>query len=919
MSTDEPPARRGVVYRVTSAIDNAMRVFFFRIGYAVAGRPLVTIGSVFLITGLCLIGMLRFRSESRSEKLWVPQGTVALDNKNFVDPRFGQSVRTSNILFSGKKGENIASKAAMLEMLTVAETGFNVIGADVDGTGNVTFAKACLKTTDVHGRELCRTTSAFDLFYNPANVVLKSKKVDFYASVRRSLQGLSDAQVRTRLEKGPFRTASGGTVLRKDILGGVTGTGSSFSVRAHRYTQFAKNNEIVIDGAEVDKANEELETAWAARLTDDPASIPTTIVTFNLQSTQSQIEALSEAVSGDLPLFSIGFVLLSIFVGTYLGDFHAIRARRLLGLVCILNAGLSLGATFGISSALGMFFGPVHQVLPLLIIGIGVDDVFVVTRALDDLNQEEKFKEKPVRSRIALALSNAGSAITVTSITNIIVFLLGSISKLPALRFFALWAAIGVFFDWIFTITFYTAALTLDTRRQKANRRDCLPCFPPVAEPKELNLFKKPPGGFSRFFRNTFGPIITQKYVRIALLLAFLGLFGTCIWGCTQLFLKFDFTFFYPKGSEQFNYQTVLDANFETGLPANIYLAETDITTADNQRKYIKLCHPETGVIVKNNFVAPGSVDCWYHVFRQVNNVTGNGVIPPATFNDKLKTFLASGDGGRYRRSVNMTASGTVDAAVFSATRKFTASNKEEIDSLLGIRNAADSVGFGADKKGNPKAFPYSFVDTFTEQYRALPTEIALSLGLASLAVAVICFQLVGHPLVALVSVLVVGMTIIDVLGFTYFTGVNINSVSVVTIVIATGIAVDYVVHIARSFLEQVGETRSDRAIAALGALGPPVFYAGFSTFLAIIVLAFATSYIFKVLFLGFLELILIGMAHGLIFCPLVLSLIGPKGFYSTEEEKQAADNSLVARLVGDDALEAKHVPEPEPTVSTEV
>ncbi len=921
MESEQPVARKGVVYRFTTAIDNVMRKFFFRVGYFVAGRPLFTILATVIVTGFCLLGMLRFRSEARSEKLWVPQNTVALDNLAYVEKRFGESLRVSQIVFTGKSEANVATRDAMLEMVKIAEEGFNVVGPEVDGK-NVTFRNACLRTFDTKKRPICSTISPFDLFYNASDVVQDSSgKVDFYASVSKSLRALTDEQVRKRLEKGPFLTASGAPIIPEDILGKRSGTGASFSVNAMLYTQLTISNSVVKNGEEVDEANFELEKAWTKKLLDNPDAFGVNLIKWKVQSTYSQLAALGDALSGDLPLFSIGFILLTIYVVLYLGDFHAIRSRQVLGLVCLLNAGLSLGATFGISSALGMFFGPVHQVLPLLIIGIGVDDVFVVTRALDEVNQGEKFADKPVRTRVALALSNAGSAITVTSITNIIVFVLGSISRLPALRLFALWAAIGVAFDWIFTITFYTAALTLDTRRQNAKRRDCCPCFPPMLEPKELNWFKKPPGGFTRFFRDSYGPLILSKYLRIVLITLFLGLFGVCIWGCTQLYLKFDFTFFYPKGSDQLAYQTVVDANFKTGDIAPIYLSDTNISTAENQRRYIELCHPETGVIAKNKYIQNGTVDCWYHTMREERNVTGNNVIPPATFYADLKTFLNSSAGARYRRSIFFDKNGVYGSARFDSLKVYTASNSEEIDALLSIRQAADSVGFGKDDKGNPKAFTFSFQDTFTEQYQALPKEIALSLGLASAAVAIICFQLVGHPLVAIICVLVVGMTIIDVLAFTYFSGVNINSVSVITIVISTGIAVDYVVHIARSFLEQVG-TRKERTEKALGALGPPVFYAAFSTFLAIIVLAFATSYIFNVLFLGFLELILIGVAHGLIFSPLILSLVGPPSFYATEEEKEAAEESLIIGLTEksqDPPLDPSDTREPTETTSTQV
>lgn len=922
LGAEAPVTRKGFVYRITTSIDNAMRKLFFRVGYFVAGRPLIMILASIVVTVATLAGMLRFRTESRAQKLWVPQNTVALDNYEYVTQRYGQDVRLSSIVFLGKaENMNLATRQGMLECLKVTEEGAKVVGPAVGSSDtNVTIATNCIKTKDTKNRTICTTISPFSVFYEPDNVALiegGELQVNFYESVRRNLMTLSDAQVRSKLENKPHISPSGTPFTMDELLGGVEGSGASYFVRSIRFTQITKNNAVFANGNLVDEANDELERVWSEKLLVEGATFGTSAIRWQVQSTYSEEDALSGALSGDLPLFSIGFILLTIYVILYLGDFHVVRSRQLLGIGGLANAGLALGVTFGLGSAFGMFYGPVHQILPLLIIGIGVDDVFVMTRSLDEVNSNEKFKDKSPRTRIALAVSNAGSAITVTSITNTIVFLLGSISRLPALRFFALWAAIGVVFDWAFTLSFYTALLTLDTRRQTSKRRDCCPCFKVSADrdpTTENNWFRRPPGGFTRFFKNYFGPFITNNIVRSVILFLFGALFCVCIWGTSKLYLKFDFSFFFPAGSDQRNYQDIVDEYYKIGLPAPIYLSDTDISTAENQRKYLKLCDPTNGVIAKNEYIRKGSVDCWYQVFREFESVTGNNVIEPSSFYAKLKAFLQTPRGFRYNRDI-IFENGKFDSARFNTAKAYAPSNTVEINALTSIRKSADSVGFGMDGQGNPRAFTFFFQDLFTEQYRALPKEIGLSLSLASLAVAVVCFQLVGHPLVAAVCVLVVGMIIIDVLGFTYFSGVNLNSISVITIVIATGIAVDYVVHIGRAFLEQVG-TRKERAIKSLGALGPPVFYAGFSTFLAIIVLAFATSYIFNVLFLGFLALIIIGLAHGLIFGPVLLSFIGPPSFFATEEEKEQTEMSLIKSFAAEgDLADVK----PEQTATTEV
>lgn len=896
------PRNRGFLLRTTSAIDSRLRGFFFNVGWVVAGHPFKIILASILLVLLSLIGMLRFRTESRAGKLWVPTGTVALKNQAYVEDNYDQVVRSSGLAFQVRaNGPALDSKQALLEMIDVAEEGFNVVADPLEDETNstsITFPQRCIITRDAKDNQLCNTISVFNFFYQVDNAVkLPDDTINFYATVRKGVNDLSEEDIREKLKNPPSQSFDGSPINTEEIIG----RDSRGVIKVLRYIQFIENNLVVENGDRVDKEADALEEKWTETVLETTDLLKNRKVIWFAESQWSQGDSLNQALTGDLPLLSFGFVLLGIYVVLYLGDFHAIRSHMLLAVGALITAGLSLGACFGISSAFGMFFGPVHQILPLLIIGIGIDDCFHVTRAADEFNLRPDAASKPSRLRIALAISTSGSAITVTSFTNVVVFLLSAISRLPALRFFALWAAIGIFFAWLFTLTFYTALLTLDTRRMDGKRRDCCPCFK-VKEVKELNWFKRPAGGFTRFFGNQLGPFIMRPVVKVILLVLFIGLLAANCYGTSQLYLKFQFSFFYPSDSAQREYQDTIDDFFELGDPTSIYVRDRDLSTRQNQARLLQLCKPETGVIAKNKWIETASVDCWYTALRDSLNITDETrVVDPETFVSDVRKFLGAGPNARYSSRIIFNNS-KITGCSFSATYIYRETNDDEVDALESVRKSADSVGFGNDADDNPAAFPYQFGDTFSEQYSALPAEIGISLGLASVAVALVCFFLIGHPLVALISVLVVGIIIINVLGLTFYSGVNINSVSVITLVLCTGIAVDFVVHISRSFLEQVG-TRSERAVKALAIMGPPVFYAGFSTFLAIVILAGARSYIFQVIFLGFLFLVVMGFIHGLLFTPIILSLFGPGSFYLDEAEKEAAEKSLEERVTRSKAL----------------
>ena len=89
------------------------------------------------------------------------------------------------------------------------------------------------------------------------------------------------------------------------------------------------------------------------------------------------------------------------------------------------NIGLTVLFSYGISSAFGYIYSPMHAILPFLFLAIGIDDMFVIMQSFDNLQSNEKDVED-IRNNIGLTMKRAGVAITVTSMTDIVVFGVGS-------------------------------------------------------------------------------------------------------------------------------------------------------------------------------------------------------------------------------------------------------------------------------------------------------------------------------------------------------------------------------------------------------------------------------------------------------------------------------------------------------------
>ena len=90
----------------------------------------------------------------------------------------------------------------------------------------------------------------------------------------------------------------------------------------------------------------------------------------------------------------------------------------------IASVAMAIFVSYGLCSAFGVFFGPVHSILPFLLLGIGIDDMFVIVQCWNNLPNEERKQNLPIR--IGPALRHAGVSITVTSITDFAAFAVGS-------------------------------------------------------------------------------------------------------------------------------------------------------------------------------------------------------------------------------------------------------------------------------------------------------------------------------------------------------------------------------------------------------------------------------------------------------------------------------------------------------------
>jgi predicted RND superfamily exporter protein len=100
----------------------------------------------------------------------------------------------------------------------------------------------------------------------------------------------------------------------------------------------------------------------------------------------------------------------------------------------------------------------------------------------------------------------------------------------------------------------------------------------------------------------------------------------------------------------------------------------------------------------------------------------------------------------------------------------------------------------------------------------------------------------------------------------------------VVNLVVALGLAIDYVLHFVRAFLDASGVGR-ERVVEAMRSVGVPIFAGGLSTLIAISPLGGSDSCIFVTFFQLLMSTVGSGLFSGLVMIPSILSFMPQRAF----------------------------------------
>ncbi|KAG7160185.1 NPC intracellular cholesterol transporter 1-like 1 [Homarus americanus] len=914
-----------ILTKVSGAIIKVLEHAFYSYGKTIERTPFLFILFCLVITAFCCIGITKFTQETRPYKLWTPENSEFLEVNDWLEEKFPSHLRIHLVIY---EAENVLDKDILLEMLRVHET---VVETKLNSaTWNNVCEKVPTLSIPLFGRrkrdikEISVTDSEIsvdkktsvksdirhvrqvndneddgdgldwslmlprdhycELLESLEQVCLENSILEIFGYDHDFISSLTQQQIIRDINTVDISIVTGFPVNVTGFLGNIERNADGLIVKAGaaRHIWFTKINHTAVDkgdykldsglGSQVDSTTYE----WEQQFIDNILNYTDYVdnITIHLMAASSFGKVSGESIRNDLQYLSLGFGVVFLYVVIMLGKFNMVEQRPVLSLLGLSCVGMAVSVSYGICSVMNIPYGPVNSILPFLLLGLGIDDMFVIMQAWNNLSPQEK--KLKLDERIGCALKHAGVSITVTSVTDFVAFAVGSTTVLPALRSFCIYAAVGIASVFFFQATFFVACLSVDQRRLENRRHGLFWCWklnnwtPNQCSQKDLCQI---------FFNEVYAKFLFLAPVKVLILVV--TVVFTCVsgWGLSNLRQEFDPVWFLPQDSYLYNFFIKQKYYFpSSGEQGSVYFGNTSLLSELSKLEELTLQLKNTKTVL--------DVDSWYDKYKHYWRKQGYAVPDPQQteeeFLDQLSQFLYSPSGSPYRArnfrfssELNCTQTApAVTASSIDYRHTSLSTSSEEIQAMESVRKVVRDMNFTSYVKAWSRAYGE------WETNQVITEELYRNMGLALGVVFLVTLLLIASFVTSFMVVVCVVFTLVDVGALMHWWGLTIDTVSCIDLVLAIGLSVDYAAHVGHTFMTKTG-TRDERARQTVTTIGPAVLNGGFSTFLSFIFLSVSGSHVFQTFFKVFFAVCVYGLYHGLVFFPVLLSLLGPAP-YST-------------------------------------
>lgn len=497
-----------------------------------------------------------------------------------------------------------------------------------------------------------------------------------------------------------------------------------------------------------------------------------------------------------------------------------------------------------------------------------------------------KKEKSDVKSLLSETYAEAALSVTITTLTDVLAFFIGTWTLFPSVRSFCLYTGTAFVFCYIYTLTFFGAVIVLNHKREQGNRHwlTCMPVGVDKDQADESCLYNVCCVGncsresyqlettqpesehpMSIFFEKYYGPFFTNKWIKLLVVLLYGAYLGGSIYGCSQMREGIDLRNLASDDSYVIPYYDDNNKYFLAyGLRVMVVITESVDYWNETVRLGIENCIQNLEGI---SYVDKNLSESWLSVYTVLANRAHININNKTVFLNNLTTLFRMFPS--FQWDINKTQD-KIEASRFFIQTVNVTSAVDEKHLLNQLREAAEQCSV--------PLMVYHPAFIYYDQYLVIVQNTIQNVLVAAGAMLVVSLLLIPSLLCCLWVTFAIASVIVGVAGFMAFWNVSLDSISMINLVICIGFSVDFSAHISYAFVTSGESSANERAIKALSQLGYPVLQGAVSTIIGVVVLAAAKTYIFRTFFKIMFLVILFGALHGLVFIPVFLTFFGNFG-----------------------------------------
>ncbi|KAM9845445.1 patched domain-containing protein 3-like [Aulostomus maculatus] len=589
-------------------------------------------------------------------------------------------------------------------------------------------------------------------------------------------------------------------------------------------------------------------------------------VTFS--TSMSMQWEFEKSPSSVVSLFSITYAIVIAFSVLSCWRSDQVRTKVWVASCGVLSAALAVVSGFGVLLLLGQPFVVTAASCPFMILGIGLDDMFILiscwhrTRVLDS-----------IPDRLADTYREAAVSISITTLTDALALFLGYSSPFGSVRAFSLYAGVSVCFCSLYSLTFLGACMAVDGRREADNKHwfTCAKISEdsPPADSKTFSACcvggsfdwttereeTRPVGGIYEQF---YGPFLTHKLTKVCVYGIYAGYLAVSIYGCFTLKEGLDVRNLALDDSYIRKYYDDRTQHFsDFSYTVMVAVKQPFPYWHQEEQQLLLSCISKFESL---NYV--NSTIGWFSSFQQYTNAANLSTGSQEAFQAHLAPFLELNS--PFRLDINWTADGQIQASRFFIQ---TLNKSTMKDMLIGLRETA--------RECPVELLVYHPAFIYLDQYTVIKDTTVQTVLVAVLAMLLVSLLLIPSPVCSVLVAFAVCSVIVGVTGFMSLWDVSLDSISMNNLVMCIGFSVDFSAHVSYAFISSSKSDSNQKARDALAHFGYPIMQGALSTILGVAVLSVSGSYLFRTFFKIMFLVICFGLLHGLVFLPVFLTVFG--------------------------------------------